>query len=68
MFALGGRIRRAKLEKIPYIVVVGDDDVANGTLGVNARGTNDPERGVTRSQFRDKLLAEIASHGSPEAN
>jgi threonyl-tRNA synthetase len=65
---LGGRIRRAKLEKIPYIVVVGDDDVANGTLGVNARGTNDPERGVTRSQFRDKLLAEIASHGSPEAN
>jgi threonyl-tRNA synthetase len=65
---LGGRIRRAKLEKIPYIVVVGDDDVANGTLGVNARGTNDPERGVTRAQFRDKLLAEIASHGSPEAN
>jgi len=49
-------------------VVVGDDDVANGTLGVNARGTNDPERGVTRTQFREKLLAEIASHGSPEAN
>ncbi|MGA2295584.1 MAG: threonine--tRNA ligase [Acidimicrobiales bacterium] len=63
---LGARIRRAKLEKIPYIVVVGDDDVAGGTLGVNARGSNDPERGVTLSEFRDRLLSEIANHGSPE--
>jgi hypothetical protein len=46
--------------------VVGDDDVAGGTLGVNARGSNDPERGVTLSEFRDRLLSEIANHGSPE--
>ena len=65
---LGARIRRAKLEKIPYIVVVGDDDVRSGTLGINARGSNDPERGVTLSEFRDRLLSEIASHGSPEVN
>jgi threonyl-tRNA synthetase len=65
---LGARIRRAKLEKIPYIVVVGDDDVKGGTLGINARGSNDPERGVTLSEFRERLLSEIASHGSPEAN
>jgi threonyl-tRNA synthetase len=65
---LGARIRRAKMEKIPYIVVVGDDDVASGTLGVNARGSNDPQRGVTLEQFRIRLLEEIASHGSPEAN
>jgi threonyl-tRNA synthetase len=65
---LGARIRRAKLEKIPYIVVVGDDDVTAATLGVNARGSNDPERGVSLSEFRDRLLSEIASHGSPEAN
>lgn len=64
---LGARIRRAKMEKIPYILVVGDDDVASGTLGVNARGSNDPERGVTLGQFRERLLGEIASHGSPEA-
>jgi threonyl-tRNA synthetase len=63
---LGARIRRAKLEKIPYIVVVGDDDVTNTTLGVNARGSNDPERGVTLSDFRERLAAQIASHGSPE--
>jgi threonyl-tRNA synthetase len=63
---LGARIRRAKLEKIPYIVVVGDDDVDKGTLGINARGSNDPERGVTLAEFRDRLLAEIVEHASPE--
>ena len=63
---LGARIRRAKLEKIPYIVVVGDDDVAAGTLGVNARGSNDPERGVDAGAFCDRLVGEIAAHGAPE--
>jgi threonyl-tRNA synthetase len=63
---LGARIRRAKLEKIPYILVVGDDDVEKGTLGVNARGSNDPERGVSVAAFRERVLEEIATHGSPE--
>ena len=63
---LGARIRRAKLEKVPYILVVGDDDVASGTLGINARGANDPERGVTLEEFRRRLIEEIAAHGSPE--
>ncbi len=63
---LGARIRKAKLEKIPYILVVGDDDVEKGTVGVNARGSNDPERGVSVAEFRDRLVEEIAVHGSPE--
>ncbi|MGH8979814.1 MAG: threonine--tRNA ligase, partial [Acidimicrobiales bacterium] len=43
---LGTRIRRARLEKVPYVLVVGDDDVAAGTVGVNRRGHERPERGV----------------------
>ena len=35
---LGARIRRAKIEKVPYVLVVGDDDVEHGTVGVNAAG------------------------------
>ncbi|MBK03042.1 MAG: threonine--tRNA ligase, partial [Acidimicrobiaceae bacterium] len=35
---LGSRIRKAKLEKLPYILVVGDTDVENDTAGVNPRG------------------------------
>jgi len=64
---LGSRIRKAKLEKIPYVVVVGDDDVAHGTLGINARGTNDPERGVKVGEFAQRLADEVARHASPEA-
>jgi threonyl-tRNA synthetase len=55
---LGARIRRAKLEKIPYVLVVGDDDVANGTVGVNARGSDRPERGVTVGDFVERLRDE----------
>jgi threonyl-tRNA synthetase len=64
---LGSRIRKAKLEKIPYVVVVGDEDVAAGTLGINARGTNDPERGVRVGEFASRLVDEVARHASPEA-
>ena len=63
---LGARIRKAKLEKLPYILVVGDDDVASRTVGINARGSNDPERGVTLTDFVARLTAEIAQHGRPE--
>jgi threonyl-tRNA synthetase len=63
---LGARIRRAKMDKVPYILVVGDDDVVARTVGINARGANDPERGVTLEDFRARLVAEIALHGSPE--
>ena len=48
---LGKRIRNAKLEKIPYVLVVGDDDVAAGTVGVNPRG-GEVERGVAARRVR----------------
>jgi threonyl-tRNA synthetase len=60
------RIRRAKMTKVPYILVVGDDDVAAGTVGVNRRGSNQPERGVLMESFVDGLTTEITERGSPE--
>jgi threonyl-tRNA synthetase len=56
---LGARIRRAKLEKLPYILVVGDDDVTAGTVGVNRRGSERPERGVPVAGFAGALRREI---------
>jgi threonyl-tRNA synthetase len=56
---LGKRIRAAKLEKIPYVLVVGDDDVAAGTLGVNPRG-GDVERGVPLETFVERIGTEVA--------
>jgi threonyl-tRNA synthetase len=55
---LGKRIRAAKLEKLPFVLVVGDDDVAAGTLGVNPRG-GDVERGVGLDEFVRRLHAEV---------
>jgi len=57
---LGGRIRRAKLEKLPYVVVVGDSDVGAGTIGVNPRG-GDVERDVAVDSFVARLAAEVAA-------
>ena len=46
---------KAKVLKIPYILVVGDDDVSSGTVGVNRRGSNRPERGVELATFTEQL-------------
>ena len=61
---LGARVRRAKLEKIPYVLVVGDDDVAAGTVGVNIRGSERPERGVALRQLIERLHADVAAAGA----
>jgi threonyl-tRNA synthetase len=63
---LGARIRRAKLLKIPYILVVGDEDVAAGTVGVNRRGSDRPDRGVELTEFTERLETEIAERRIPE--
>ena len=43
---VNARIRRARLERVPYVLVVGDQDVGASTVGVNVRGGPTPERGV----------------------
>jgi threonyl-tRNA synthetase len=58
---LNARIRRAKLEKVPYVLVVGDDDVEHGTVGVNQRGQERPERGVGVDAFVERVAADVAA-------
>ncbi|MCB1039890.1 MAG: threonine--tRNA ligase, partial [Acidimicrobiales bacterium] len=55
---LGNRIRKAKGEKIPYVLVVGDDDVAARTVGVNPRG-GEVDRGVPLDTFAQRLVDEV---------
>ena len=56
---LGRRVRTAKLAKIPYILVVGDTDVRNGTVGINTRGDNKVERDTGFIDFMDRLHADV---------
>lgn len=67
---MGALIRRAKMAKLPYVLVVGDDDVKNGTVGVNRRGSTDnrPERGVDVTDFVAEVVEEVVRKGSSEDN
>ena len=56
---LGKRVRNAKVAKVPYVLVVGGDDTANGTVGVNARGAKKPERDVPLEAFAARLAQEV---------
>ncbi len=55
---LGNRVRRAKTDKVPYVLVVGDEDGDDGTVGVNARGADRPERGVKVDDLIERLRVE----------
>ena len=56
---LGKRVRAGKVAKVPYVLVVGDDDAANRTVGVNARGSKKPERDVALADFTARLADEV---------
>jgi threonyl-tRNA synthetase len=58
---LGARIRRAKLEKVPHVLVVGDDDLANDTVGDNPRG-GQVERDLPVATFVERLRSAVDSH------
>ena len=57
---LGKRIRNGKLQKVPYILVVGGDDVASDTVGVNVRGADKADRDVPLADFIERVTGEIA--------
>jgi threonyl-tRNA synthetase len=59
---LGKRIRSAKLERIPFVLVVGDDDVKNNTVGVNPRGGD-----VIRDVKVDAFIAQLHDETRTEA-
>lgn len=40
---IGYKIREAKLEKIPYVLVVGDKEAEEGTVNVNKRGVEEKQ-------------------------
>ena len=64
---MGALIRKARVAKVPYVLVVGDEDVAAGTVGVNRRGWDTkPEHGVALDGFLAEVTEEVARRGLPE--
>ena len=58
---LGKRVRAGKVDKVPHVLVVGDDDAVNGTVGDNARGADGPERDLAIDSFLGRLAEAEAS-------
>lgn len=55
---VGRKIRDAELKKIPYMLIVGEKEVENGTVSVRKHGS--VELGtMTADEFRDILIKEI---------
>ncbi|MFD0675209.1 threonine--tRNA ligase [Cohnella sp. GCM10027633] len=57
---LGYKIREAQLEKIPYMLVIGENEAANGTVSVRRRGEGDLGAQPV-SEFVARIAGEIAS-------
>ncbi|VAX13645.1 Threonyl-tRNA synthetase [hydrothermal vent metagenome] len=59
---VGFKIREHTLQKMPYLLIVGDREVENSTVAVRTRSGEDLG-GMTLVSFTEKITEEIASRG-----
>ncbi len=57
---IGKKIRDAQLEKVPYMLVLGDKEAEAGQVAVRSRKTGETEV-MTSDEFVSKILLEIAT-------
>jgi threonyl-tRNA synthetase len=55
------KIRDAEVQKIPYIIVIGDKEEQANTLAVRRHGEKAPKYGVVYEDFVQQLSEEIRS-------
>ena len=56
---IGYKIREAKLEKVPYVIVVGDKEAQDGTVNVNKRDAEE-KFDMSKEAFADLVVKENA--------
>ena len=54
---MGYKIREAKLDKVPYVLVVGDKEAEEGTVNVNKRGVEEKST-LSVDEFVKKVVEE----------
>ena len=57
---IGFKIREAQMQKIPYMLIIGDKEVENNVVAVRSRKGGDLGT-MPLAQFKEKLLGEIAT-------
>ncbi len=58
---IGYKIRQARLEKVPYMLIIGDNEVENGTLSVRERGENGDLGSMPVADFINRAVEETES-------
>lgn len=58
---IGYKIREARLQKVPYMLIIGDNEVENGTLSVRERGENGDLGSMTADEFIERAVSEDKS-------
>ena len=58
---MGYKIREAQTQKVPYTLVVGEDEQANGSVSVRKYGEKD-QTSLSKQEFLNEILADIASY------
>ncbi len=56
---IGYKIRESRLQKIPYMLIIGDNEVESGTLSVRRRGENGDLGSMTAEEYIAKVTEEI---------
>ncbi|MEY8737590.1 threonine--tRNA ligase [Lactobacillus sp. AN1001] len=62
---MGYKIRQAQVMKTPYTLVVGDQEVADGTVTVRKYGSEKTET-MTQDEFRNLILHDIETYSRKE--
>ncbi len=56
--SLSKRVRTAELDRIPYVVVLGDKELGEGTVAVRVRGTKE-SRSMSRAEFGEYVRGRV---------
>ena len=56
---IGYKIREARLQKVPYMLIIGDNEVENGALSVRQRGENGDLGSMSVDEYIARITEEI---------
>jgi len=63
---LGAKIRRAEVDKVPHMLVIGQREANEGNVSLRSRVRPSLDGVMPAGEFRDTLLREIAAKNLPE--
>ena len=64
---LGAKIRRAELDKVPFVGVIGGREAEEGNVTIRSRVAKSKEGTYPVAEYLDLILGEIANKTLPEA-